>query len=73
MDKQTYLETKIKPIMEDLVSQLAIERPEDPVRFIVSWIERSGGYRASGLTPEEAKEMEKLKEEFKKLSHKSTE
>ena len=73
MDKQTYLETKIKPIMEDLVSQLAIERPEDPVRFIVSWIERSGGYRTSGLTPEEAKEMEKLKEEFKKLSHKSTE
>ena len=73
MDKQTYLETKIKPIMEELVSQLAIERPEDPVRFIVSWIERSGGYKTSGLTQEEAKEMEKLKEEVKKFSHKSTE
>ena len=72
MDKQTYLETKIKPIMEDLVSQLAIERPEDPVRFIVSWIERSGGYRTSGLTQEEAKEMEKLKEEVKKF-HKTGE
>ena len=73
MDKQTYLETKIKPIMEELVSQLAIERPEDPVRFIVSWIERTGGYRTSGLTPEEAKELEKLREEVKKLPNKGAE
>ena len=73
MDKQTYLETKIKPLMEDLVSQLAVERPEDPLRFIVSWIERSEGYRTSGLTPEEAKEMEKLKEEVKKFPHKNSE
>ena len=73
MDKQTYLETKIKPLMEDLVSQLAIERPDDPIRFIVSWIEKSSGYRTSGLTPEEEKEMEKLKEEVKKLSHKTDE
>ena len=73
MDRQTYLETKIKPIMEELISQLAIEKPEDPVRFIVSWIERTGGYRTSGLSPEEAKEMESLKEEIKKLSHKGSE
>ncbi len=73
MDKQTYLETKIKPIMEELVSQLAIERPEDPLSFIVNWIEKTGGYRTSGLTPEEGKEMEILKEELKKLSHKNTE
>ena len=73
MDRQTYLELKIKPIMEDLISQLAIERPEDPIRFIVSWIEKSSGYRTSGLTPEETKELEKLKEEVKKLSHKADE
>ncbi len=73
MDAQAYLETKVKPIMEELVSQLAIERPEDPVRFIVNWIERSGGYRTSGLTPEETKEYEKLKEEAKKLLNKGQE
>ena len=73
MDRQTYLDTKIKPIMEELISQLAIEKPEDPIRFIVSWIERTGGYRTSGLTPEEAKEMESLKEELKKLAHKTSE
>ena len=73
MDAQAYLETKVKPIMEELVSQLAIERPDDPVRFIVNWIERTGGYRTSGLTPEEAKEMEKLKEEAKKLLNKGQE
>ena len=73
MDAQAYLETKVKPIMEELVAQLAIERPEDPVRFIVNWIERSGGYRTSGLTPEETKEYEKLKEEAKKLLNKGQE
>ena len=67
MDKQEYLEKKIKPIMEDLLSQLAIERPEDPVRFIVNWIDRTGGYSEKGLTEEEKKEMEKLKEELNQL------
>ena len=73
MDKQTYLETKIKPIMEELVSQLAIERPEDPKRFIVSWLEKQEGYRTSGLTAEEAKELARLKEEVKKLQNKPQE
>ncbi len=67
MDKQEYLEKKIKPIMEDLISQLAIERPEDPIRFIVNWIDRTGGYTQSGLNEQEKKEMEKLKEELNQL------
>ena len=68
MDEQKkYLETKIRPIMEELISQLSIERPENPIRFIVNWIERTGGYKTSGLTPEESKEMEQLKEELNKI------
>ncbi len=67
MDKQEYLEKKIKPIMEDLLSQLAIERPEDPVRFIVNWIDRTGGYSPNGLNEAEKKEMEKLKAELEQL------
>ena len=67
MDKQEYLEKKIKPIMDELVSQLAIERPEDPIRFIVNWIDKTGGYTTEGLNEQEKKEMEKLKEELKQL------
>ena len=71
MDKQEYLEKKIKPIMDELVSQLAIERPEDPVRFIVNWIDKTGGYTTEGLNEQEKKEMEKLKEELKQLKNQS--
>ena len=71
MDKQEYLEKKIKPIMDELVSQLAIERPEDPIRFIVNWIDKTGGYTPEGLNEQEKKEMEKLKEELKQLRSQS--
>lgn len=71
MDKQEYLEKKIKPIMDELVSQLAIERPEDPIRFIVNWIDKTGGYTTEGLNEQEKKEMEKLKEELKQLKNQS--
>ena len=71
MDKQEYLEKKIKPIMDELVSQLAIERPEDPIRFIVNWIDKTGGYTTEGLNELEKKEMEKLKEELKQLRSQS--
>jgi cAMP-dependent protein kinase regulator len=71
MDKQEYLEKKIKPIMDELVSQLAIERPEDPIRFIVNWIDKTGGYTTEGLNEQEKKEMEKLKEELKQLRSQS--
>ena len=67
MDRQEYLDKKIKPIMEDLISQLAIERPEEPTSFIVNWIENSAGYKPQGLNEEEKKEMEKLKEELEQL------
>lgn len=71
MDKQEYLEKKIKPIMDELVSQLAIERPEDPIRFIVNWIDKTGGYTTEGLNEQEKKEMEQLKEELKQLKNQS--
>ena len=71
MDKQEYLEKKINPIMDELVSQLAIERPEDPIRFIVNWIDKTGGYTTEGLNEQEKKEMEKLKEELKQLKNQS--
>ena len=57
--------------MDELVSQLAIERPEDPIRFIVNWIDKTGGYTTEGLNEQEKKEMEKLKEELKQLRSQS--
>ena len=58
MDRQEYLETKIKPIFENLVFQIVCEKPENPVDFMINWLQKTGGYNPNGLTD---KEMEELK------------
>ena len=53
MDKQEYLETKVKPIIENLIFQLICERPEKPVDFMVNWLQKTGGFNPNGLTETE--------------------
>lgn len=44
MNKKEYLENRIKPIMENLIFQLVLERPEEPTALMVelaaknSWV-----------------------------------
>ena len=64
MNKQEYLETKIKPIMENLMFQLVCEKPEDPVEFMINWIQKTGGYNSNGLTIKEKEELENLRKEI---------
>ncbi|EEQ97408.1 cAMP-dependent protein kinase regulatory subunit, putative [Perkinsus marinus ATCC 50983] len=35
---QEYIQKKINPILENLVTQLLLERPEDPVPFMIQWL-----------------------------------
>ena len=48
MNKQEYLETKIKPIMENLIFQLVLERPDDPAVFMIDWLQKTAGYTYQG-------------------------
>jgi len=67
MDKQKYLETKVRPIMEGLIFQLVSERPDNPASFILDWLQKTGGYTDNKLNPDEAKELERLRVEIPNL------
>ena len=64
MNKQEYIENKIKPIMENLMFQLVCEKPDDPVEFMINWIQKTGGYNSNGLTLKERDELENLRKEI---------
>jgi cAMP-dependent protein kinase regulator len=65
-EKQEYLETKIKPIMENLIFQLVSERPDNPSLFMIDWLQKTGGYNANNLTHDEKKELEVLRMDISK-------
>ena len=70
MDKQEYLETKVKPIIENLIFQLICERPDNPADFMVNWLQKTGGFNPNGLTESEVEELKLLREEVKKYQEK---
>ena len=63
MDKQEYLEKKIKPIMENLIFQLVCEKPSEPEKFMIDWLQKTGGYNSNGLTIKEKDELDNLRKE----------
>ena len=64
MNKKEYLENRIKPILENLIFQLVLERPEEPTAFMVDWLQKTAGYNLNGLKPEEKEEMAILKKDI---------
>ena len=73
MEKQEYLDTKIKPILENLVFQIICEKPEKPVDFMVNWLQKTGGYNPNGLTDKEMEELNMLQVELENLKTKEKE
>ena len=70
MDKQEYLETKVKPIIENLVFQMICEKPENPVDFMVNWLQKTGGFNPNGLTEIDMEELNLLRNEIQKYKQK---
>ena len=62
--KKEYLETKVKPILDELVFQLLCERPENPASYMIEWLKKTGGYTSNGLTLKEKEELEKLRKDI---------
>jgi len=73
MDKQEYLDTKIKPIFENLVFQIICEKPENPVDFMITWLQKTGGYNPNGLTDQEMDELNMLKVQIQNYKEKEKE
>lgn len=64
-DHMTYIHEKVNPILEALVTAVLLERPDDPVNFMIKWL--------SEQTPEKlntAQEVERLQVEIERLKAK---
>jgi len=60
------LSSIVRPIKEQMVFQLVCEKPANPELFMISWLQKQGGYTANGLTIEERSELERLRTEIRK-------
>lgn len=73
-DQQEYIQQKVNPILEGLVTQLLVERPEQLAPFMIKWLsEQTKTPAAAALTSgvsvlgELRADLEKLQEEVKQL------
>mmetsp|Transcript_45885 Transcript_45885/g.99715 ORF Transcript_45885/g.99715 Transcript_45885/m.99715 type:complete len:93 (+) Transcript_45885:68-346(+) len=68
---QEYIQTKINPILESLVTQVLLERPEEPIPFMIAWLSdqakttpgserQGGGETAESLRRQVAELKEKI-------------
>jgi cAMP-dependent protein kinase regulator len=66
MEKQQYLDTVVKPIMENIVFQLVCERPENPAEFIINSLMKSANISTDPLSKTEKHELKKLRKQIYK-------
>jgi len=67
-EHQEYIQTKVNPILESLVTQVLLERPDDPVPFMIKWLaDQAKTTGASVSKKNEVSELEKLKETLASL------
>jgi len=71
---QEYIQTKVNPTLETLVTQVLMERPENPVPFMIRWLAEQTKAPVSVLDAEEAdalrKEIAALQVEVRELETK---
>jgi cAMP-dependent protein kinase regulator len=72
-EHQEYIQQKVNPILENLVTQLLLERPEPMAPFMIKWLAENSKTPTAGLLEGVNElsamkaELEQLKQEVKKL------
>lgn len=66
-EHQEYIQTKVNPILENLVTQVLLERPENPVPFMVRWLAEQSPQAKDYFAGFGMGEAEKLRTEVKTL------
>ena len=46
------------------------EKPDNPVEFMVNWLQKTGGFNPNGLTEIEVEELKLLRDEIKEYKEK---
>jgi cAMP-dependent protein kinase regulator len=58
----------IGPVLEKLVNRLLVIKPEDPIPYMVQYLEDSKGYGAKPLSKKESEELAKLRKKHEVLN-----
>jgi len=76
-EHQEYIQTKVNPTLENLVTQVLLKRPEAPVPFMIRWLSSQQSGQGAGVAPLEISgpsesdtlrsEIEALQQEVKQL------
>lgn len=66
-EQQEYIQTKVNPTLENLVTQVLLERPENPVPFMVKWLANQTQQAKDSLATMGVGEAEKLRSEIHSL------
>mmetsp|Transcript_100789 Transcript_100789/g.325308 ORF Transcript_100789/g.325308 Transcript_100789/m.325308 type:complete len:409 (-) Transcript_100789:161-1387(-) len=66
-EHQEYIQQKVNPILENLVTQLLLERPEHLAPFMIKWLSEHAKTPAAAALTEGVNELNELKSELEKL------
>ena len=66
MKKKDYIEKILKPILNDIMLNLCLEKPNEPAQFMINYLQsKIGNVYGDELTINEKNELNFLKEEIK--------
>lgn len=66
-EHQEYIQQKVNPILENLVTQLLLERPEHLAPFMIKWLSEHAKTPAAAALTEGVNELSELKAEMERL------
>ena len=70
MKKKEYIEKVLKPILDDIILNLCLEKPDDPAQFMINYLQsRIGNVYGDVLSNNEKNELNFLKNEIKKYKN----
>jgi len=68
-EHQEYIQNKVNPILENLVTQLLLERPENLAPFMIKWLSEHSTTPAAAAITENVNELNTLKAELEALQN----
>jgi hypothetical protein len=70
MKKKEYIEKILKPILDDIMLMLSLEKPEEPAQYMINYLQsKIGNVYGDVLSTNEKNELNFLREEIKKYKN----
>lgn len=66
-NKEKYVKDTLTPILERMVAHLMVKKPEEPIQYMIHYLEKKKGIATKALTPEERAQLSKLERQAQEL------